>query len=180
MLLSICAVSNLHIGDGQTEGRTEYSDPGNKFKLLYPTNWKVSTRHVDISGFTEVTISNPNSTRMKISVVYTPKDSLLASNGSKSVLASMALANLEKDISPDYFFFNSTGKFPHKYVIKGHDSASDLIDYEKIKGQPGRMVIVLAKVTDQDSIVFTYSEAKGRFYKFLSNASQIVNSISIS
>ncbi|HEY9491522.1 MAG TPA: hypothetical protein VIP56_06005, partial [Nitrososphaeraceae archaeon] len=74
---------------------------------------------------------------------------------------------------------NSTGKFPHKYVVRGHNSASDLIDYEKINGQPGKMLIVLAKVTDQDSLVFTYSESKRLFYKSLSNVSQIVNSISV-
>ncbi|MFZ0315655.1 MAG: hypothetical protein WAL23_01815, partial [Nitrososphaeraceae archaeon] len=74
-------------------------------------------------------------------------------------------------------FFNSTGKFPHKYVVRGYNSASDLIDYEKIEGQPGRMLIVLSKVTDQDSLLFTYSESKRLFYKSLSNASQIVNSI---
>lgn len=62
-------------------------------------------------------------------------------------------------------------------MVRGYNSASDLIDYEKIKGQPGRMLIVLAKVTDQDSLVFTYSENKRLFYKSLSNASQIVNSI---
>jgi hypothetical protein len=162
------------------ESWKSYYDPGKRFTFLYPPNWEVNTRHVNASGFTEVTLTNPISTRMKVSVIYTPKDSLLGSNTDKPVVSSRALTNLEEDISADYIFFNSTGKFPHKYVVQGYDSASDLIDYSKIKGQRGRMLIVLAKVTDQDSLVFTYSESKRLFYKSLSNASQIVNSIAVS
>jgi hypothetical protein len=177
LIFVIFPTNELQSGNGQIESWKRYYDPGKRFTFLHPPNWVVNTRHVDASGFTEVTLTNPISTRMKVSVIYTPKDSLLASNTSKPVLASRALANLEEEISPDYFFFNSTGKFPHKYVIRGYDSASDLIDYAKIKGQPGRMLIVLAKVTDQDSLVFTYSESKRLFYKSLSNASQIVNSL---
>jgi hypothetical protein len=47
------------------------------------------------------------------------------------------------------------------------------------EGKPGKMLIVLAKITDKDSLVFSYSESKRTFYKSLSNASQIINSISI-
>jgi len=54
-----------------------------------------------------------------------------------------------------------------------------MIDYEKIKGKPGKMLIVLAKITDKDSLVFTYTESMRTFYKNLSNASQIIKSISI-
>jgi len=116
---------------------------------------------------------------MKVSVIYTPKDSLLDSNTGKPVVPSRALVTLEDQISADYFFFNSTGKFPHKYVVQGYESASDMIDYEKIKAQPGKMLIVLAKITDKDTLVFSYSESKRIFYKSLSNASQIIKSISI-
>jgi hypothetical protein len=121
---------------------------------------------------------NPNSTRMKVSVVYNPKDSFLYSNTGKSVVPSRALTNWETEISTDYFFFNSTGKFPHKYSVQGYESASDIIDYEKIEGNPGKMLIVFAKISDKDSLVFSYSESKRTFYKSLSNASQIINSIS--
>jgi len=34
-------------------------------------------------------------------------------------------------------FFNSTGKFPHKYSISNRQSASDVVDYEKSEGKPG-------------------------------------------
>jgi hypothetical protein len=137
-------------------------------------------RHNDINGFTEVILTNPNSTRMKVTVIYTPKDSLLDSNTGKPVVPSWALASLEDQISVDYFFFNSTGKFPHKYSVQGYESASNLVDYEKTKGQPGRMLFVLARINDKDTLVFSYSESKRLFYKSLSNASQIIKSISIS
>jgi hypothetical protein len=177
LIFVICSTNQLQLGNGQIESWKKYDDPDKRFTFSHPPNWVVNTNHIDASGFTEVTLTNPNSTRMKVSVVYTPKDSFLDSNTGKPVLASRALTNLEEEISADYIFFNSTGKFPHKYVVRGYNSASDLIDYEKIKGQPGRMLIVLAKVTDQDSLLFTYSESKRLFYKSLSNASKIVNSI---
>ena len=177
LIFVICSTSQLQSGNGQIESWKKYDDPGKRFTFLYPPNWVVNTNHIDASGFTEVTLTNPNSTRMKVSVVYTSKDAFLDSNTGKPVLASRALTDLEEEISADYIFFNSTGKFPHKYVVRGYNSASDLIDYEKIEGQPGRMLIVLAKVTDQDSLLFTYSESNRLFYKSLSNASQIVNSI---
>jgi hypothetical protein len=124
-------------------------------------------------------LTNPNSNRMRVLVIYTPQDAFLGSNTGKPVLASRALTNLEAEMSAEYLFFNRTGKFPHKYSIQTYESASDLIDYEKIKSQPGKMLIVLARVTNDDSLVFIYSESKRAFYKNLSNASQIIKSISI-
>lgn len=179
LIFSTYSVSHLQLGYGQVVNWKRYYDPGKKFSFLHPPNWIVKTRHVDISGFTEVTLTNPNSTRMKVSVIYTPKDAFLDSNTGKPVVPSRALTNLEEEISADYIFFNSTGKFPHKYSVQNYESASDLIDYEKIKGQPGKMLIVLARVTDEDSLAFIYSESKRAFYKSLSNVSQIVKSISI-
>jgi hypothetical protein len=116
---------------------------------------------------------------MKVLVLYSPKDPLLYSKTGKPVVPSRALTNLENEISTDYFFFNSTGKFPHKYLVQGYESASDIVDYEWSEGKPDKMLIVLAKLTDKDSLVFSYSESKRTFYKSLSNASQIIKSISI-
>jgi hypothetical protein len=181
LIFSIYSISHLHLGNAQIENWKRYSDPGQKFTFLYPPNWVVnSTRHSDINGFTEVILTNPNSTRMKVSLFYTPKDSLLDSNTGKPVVPSRALATLEDQIAVDYFYFNSTGKFPHKYSIQNQSSASDMIDFEKIEGQPGKMLIVLAKINDKDTLVFSFSESKRTFYKTLSNASQIIKSISIS
>jgi hypothetical protein len=179
LIFVIYPTNQLQLVNGQIESWKKYEDPGKRFTFFHPPNWVVNTSHVDATGFTEVTLTNPNSTRMKISVVYTPKDSFVYSNIGKPVLAARALTDLEEQIGGDYTFFNSTGKFRHKYAVQGYNSASDLIDYEKIKGRPGKMLIVLAKVTDQDSLVFTYSESKRLFYKSLSNASQIINSISV-
>jgi hypothetical protein len=117
---------------------------------------------------------------MKVSVIYNPKDSFLYSDTGKPVVPSRALTNWQTEISADYPFFNSTGKFPHKYIVQGFQSASDMIDYEKINGQPGKMLIVLGKITEQDTLTFLFSDSKRTFYKSLSNASQIIKSISVS
>ena len=181
LIFSIYSISHLQLGNAQIENWKRYNDPGQKFTFLYPPTWVVnSTRHDNINGFTEVILTNPNSTRMKVSVIYTPKDSLLESNTGKPVVPSRALATYEDQISVDYSFFNSTGKFPHKYSIQNYSSASDIIDFEKIKGQPGKMLCVLAKINDKDTLVFSLSDSKRTFYKSLSNASQIIKSISVS
>ena len=183
LIFSIYSISHLHLqlGNAQIENWKRYNDPGQKFTFLYPPTWVVnSTRHNNINGFTEVILTNPNSTRMKVSVIYTPEDSLLDSNTGKPVVPSRALASLEDQISVDYFFFNSTGKFPHKYSIQNYSSASDIIDFEKIKGQPGKMLCVLAKITDKDTLMFSLSDSKRTFYKSLSNASLIIKSVSVS
>jgi hypothetical protein len=179
LIFSIYSISHLQLGNAQIEKWKRYNDPGQKFTFLYPPNWVVNSTHNDVNGITEVILVNPNSTRMRVSVIYNPNDSYLDSKTGKSVVPSRALINWETEVSVDYSFFNSTGKFPHKYLVQGYESASDLIDYEKIKGKPGRMLIVLAKITDKDSLVFSYSESKRTFYKSLSNASQIIKSISI-
>jgi hypothetical protein len=179
LIFSIYSIIHLQLGNAQIENWKKYNDPGQKFTFLYPPNWVINSTHNDVNGVTEVILVNPNSTRMRVSVIYNPNDSYLDSKTGKSVVPSRALINWETEVSVDYSFFNSTGKFPHKYLVQGYESASDLIDYEKIKGKPGRMLIVLAKITDKDSLVFSYSESKRTFYKSLSNASQIIKSISI-
>jgi hypothetical protein len=181
LVFSTYSISHLQLGNAQIENWKRYNDPGHKFTFLYPPTWVVnSTTHNDINGFTEVIVTNPNSTRMKVSVIYDPSDSLLYSDTGKPVVPSRALANFEDQISVDYFFFNSTGKFPHKYSIQNHPSASDMVDFEKIKGQGGKMLIVLGKITEQDTLTFLFSDSKRTFYKSLSNASQIIKSISVS
>jgi len=177
LIFALYSSNKLQSGNGQIESWKKYDDPDKRYTFSHPTNWVLNTTHIDGSGFTEVTLTNPNSTRMKVSIIYTPKDSFVYSGTGKPVHASRALSDLEEEISGDYTYFNSTGKFRHKYSIQDYECASDLIDYEKIKGQPGRMLIILAKVTNQDSLVFIYSDSKRTFYKSLSNASQIVNSI---
>jgi hypothetical protein len=181
LVFSIYSISHLQLANAQIENWKRYNDPGQKFTFLYPPTWVVnSTTHNDINDFTEVIVTNPNSTRMKVSVIYDPSDSLLYSDTGKPVVPSRALANFEDQISVDYFFFNSTGKFPHKYSIQNHPSASDMVDFEKIKGQAGKMLIVLGKITEQDTLTFLFSDSKRTFYKSLSNASQIIKSISVS
>jgi hypothetical protein len=178
LIFSIYSISHLQLGDAQIENWKRYNDPGQKFTFLYPPTWVVnSTQHNDINGFTEVILTNPNSSRMKVSVIYDPNDSLLYSNTGKPVVPSRALANLEDQISVDYFYFNSTGKFPHKYSIQNHSSASDMIDFEKIEGRPGKMLLIFSKVSDTDSLLFTYTESKRLFYKELPAVSMIIKSV---
>ncbi|SRR6266540_3894732 len=178
LIFSIYSISHLQLGNAQIENWKRYNDPGQKFTFLYPPNWVInSTNHNDINGFTEVILTNPNSTRMKVSVTYDPNDSLLDSNTGKPVVLSRALADLEDQISVDYFYFNSTGKFPHKYSIHNHSSASDMIDFEKIEGRPGKMLLIFSKVSDMDSLLFTYMESKRLFYKELPTVSMVIKSV---
>ena len=139
----------------------------------------MKSTHDNITGTIEVVLENPNSSRSKVSVLYNPNEELLKSETGKPVIPPRALTDMEKEMSADYIFLNSTGQFRHKYSIQDYPSASDVIDYEKSKGKPGKMLIVFAKVNDKDSVTFTYSEYKRLFYKNLFNISQSVKSIAI-
>lgn len=182
-LISFLYPSAIQFSNGQIQvpDWNRYEDPSKKFTFLYPPDWTINSTRNDDNGYTEVILANPKSIRMKASIMFIPNDPLLVSNTGNPVVMSRALTNLEEDMSSggDYFTFNSTGKFPHKYIIQGHESASDVIDYEKIEGKPGKMLIVYAKLTEKDSIVFSYAESKRTFYNTLSNASQIIKSLTI-
>ena len=137
-------------------------------------------RHDNVTDSSEVILIEPNSTSAQVSLLYNSNDTLLVnSKTGKTIVPSKALTNLEKQISPDYVFFNATGKFPHKYKMQSHQSASDIVDFEKSAGKPGKMLIVFAKINDKDSCTVIYSESKRLFYKNLSNISQIIKSIQV-
>lgn len=170
---------HLNSTTAQSISWKKYSDPGKKFSFLYPASWLMKSTHDNITGTTEVVLENPNSIRAKVSVLYNPDEQLLKSKTGKPVIPSRALANMEREMSVDHIFFNSTGQFPHKYAIQDYPSASDVVDYEKSKGKIGKMLIVFAKVNDKDSLTFTYSENKKLFYKNLSNISQIVKTVAV-
>ena len=179
LLISVYSTIHLNSAKAQVDNWKKYSDSDQKFSFLYPPNWAIKITHDNITGTTEVILENPNSTRARVSILYNPNEPTLSSKTGKPVVPSRALTNLENEISDDYIFFNSTAKFPHKYVISDHQSASDIVDYEKDKGKPGKMLIVFAKVNDKDSLIFTYTDSKRLFYKNLSNVSQIIKSIAI-
>ena len=63
-------------------------------------------------------------------MLYNPNEELLKSGTGKPVIPPRALTNMEKEMSADYIFFNSTGQFRHKYSIQDYPSASDVIDFE--------------------------------------------------
>ena len=177
LLISVYSAILLNLAKAQVDNWEKYSDSDQKFSLLYPPNWAIKKTHDNITGTTEVIVENANSTRAQVSILYNPNEPTLRSKTGKPVVPSRALTNLENEMSVDYVFFNSTGKFPHKYSISNHQSASDVVDYEKSEGKPGKMLIVFAKVNDKDSLIFTYSDSKRLFYKNLSNVSQITKSI---
>jgi hypothetical protein len=180
LLLMLFSFSNIQLAKAQIAGWKKYYDAGHKFNFNYPSSWQLKSSHDKITGSSEVILSKPNSTRSQVSILYNPNDTLLFnSKTGKPIVLPKALTNLEKQISTDYIFFNATGKFPHKYTIQNHQSASDIVDYEKSAGKPGRMLIVLAKASDKDSCTVTYSESKRLFYKNLSNVSDIIKSIQI-
>jgi len=180
LLLLLYTFGTFRLGYAQIPGWKIYFDPGHKFSFPYPSNWQVKGRHDNIKGSSEVILNKPNSTRTQVSVLYNPNDSLLFnSKTGKPIVVSKALTSLEKQIGSDYVLFNGTGKFPHKYTIQGHQSASEIVDFEKSTGKPGKMLIVLAKANDKDSCTVIYSESKRLFYKNLSNVSEIIKSIQI-
>ena len=179
LTLSIYSNSHLQFVNAQTQNWKKYDDPRQQFTFLYPPNWVVNSTHNDANGYTEATLMNPNSTRMKVSIIYNPKDSSLDPNTGKPLLLSKGLADLEDQISVDYFFFNSTGKFSHKYSIQNKSSASDVVDFEKVQGRPGKMLLIYSKASDTDSLLFTYTESKRSFYKGLDTISAIIKSVAL-
>jgi hypothetical protein len=181
LTICLCYIFNsLYSAHAQVGNVKKYFDPGQKLTFLYPDYWSAIGNHDNITGTTEVKLSDPNSTRFSISVLYSPNDPLLLSKTGKSVVPARALKNFENEISLDYIFFNSTGKFPHKYCLRGFVCASDVVDYMKSKGRPGKLLLVLVKLNEKDLLIFSFSDSKRTFYKSLSSASQILGSIKIS
>ncbi len=172
--------NSIHLVKAQIPSWKSYTDPGHKFIFSYPADWQVKGKHDNVTGSSEVILSRANSSRTQVSILYNPNDTLLVnSKTGKPIVPAKALTNLEQQISLDYVFFNATGKFPHKYTIQNHQSASDIADYEKSAGKPGKILIVFAKINDKDSCSFIYSDSKRLFYKNLSSVSQIIRSIQI-
>jgi hypothetical protein len=173
-IYSFCSVQSAY---PQTGNWKKYDDI--KFSFLYPPEWILNgTRHYD-NGVTETTLTNPNSSRMKVSLVYNPKDSSLDSEDGKPVALTSVLKVLEDQAAVDYINFSSTGKFPHKYSIQNHPSVSDIVDYEKVKGRTGKMLLLYSKVGDTDTIQFTFADSKRSFYKQLPVISAIIKSVII-
>jgi hypothetical protein len=54
----------------QTENWKRYNDPGQRFSFLYPPNWVINDTHNNINGYTQAILTNPNSSRMKVSVIW--------------------------------------------------------------------------------------------------------------
>lgn len=180
ILVLLYSGSSIQFTKAQNPGWKSYPDPGHKFTFSYPSDWQVKSRHDNITDSSEVILSKPNSIRTQFSILYNTNDTLLFnSKTGKPIVLSKALTNLEKQISLDYIFFNATGKFPHRYKIQNHQSASDIVDFEKSVGKPGKMLIVFAKINDKDSCMVIYSESKRLFYKNPSSISQIIKSIQV-
>lgn len=179
LILFAFTISSAQFANAQTENWKKYEDPGKRFSFWYPPTCMLNSTHNDANGYTEVSLTNPNSSRMKVSLIYTPKDSSLRSEADKPVLLSSGLEDLQNQMSVDYYNFNSTGKFHHKYSIQNQSSASDVVDFEKIKGRPGKMLLIYSKASDTDSLLFTYTESKRSFYKGLDMVSPIIKSVSV-
>ena len=176
----IFSSSSLYSVHAEVENMKKYFDPGQKFNLVYPAHWFARGTHDRITGTTEIKLSHADSARLSISVLYSPNDPLFHSKTGKSVVPARALKNFENEIGLDYIYFNSTGKFPHKYCLSGFVCASDVVDYMKSEGRPGKMLLVLVKINENDLLIFSFSDSKRTFFKSLSNASQILGSITIS
>jgi len=179
MFISFCVFSSLYSAHAQTDNLKKYTDPGQKFMLLYPDHWFSGDAHDNVTGTTELKLRDPNSSRLSISVLYSPNDPLFHSKTGKAIVPVRALKNFENEISLDYIYFNSTGKFPHKYCLQGYACASDVIDYMTSKDRPGKLLLVLVKINEKDLMIFSFSDSKRTFFKSLSDASQILGSIRI-
>ena len=127
LLFSVYSNTYLPSAKAQIANWKKYTAPGQKFNLLHPPNRGVKGKHDNITGTTEVILENHNSTKAQVSILYNPYDALLKSKTGKIIVLSRAVTNLENEISVDYVFFNSTGKFPHKYSFQNHQSASDIV-----------------------------------------------------
>lgn len=97
----------------------------------------------------------------------------------RPVTLTNVLKVIEDQIAVDYINFSSTGKFPHRYSIQNHPSVSDVVDYEKVKGRSGKMLLLYSKVSDTDTLQFTYAESKRSFYKQLPIVSTVIKSVII-
>jgi hypothetical protein len=129
--LLLYTFSNFQLTKIQIPGWKTFYDVGHKFNFNYHSNWHVKGSHDKITGSSEVILTKPNSTRTQVSILYIPNDTLLFnSKTGKPIVLPKALTNLEKQINTDYIF-SATGKFPHKYTIQNHQSASDIVDYRK-------------------------------------------------
>lgn len=180
LLLLFYSSSSSQLVLAQVPNWKKFSESAHKFRFFYPPDWQIRSRHDNITGSSEIILIKPNSSRTQVSILYNPNDALLTNaKTGKPIIPSKALARLEEQISLDYIFFNATGKFPHKYKIHNHQSASDIVDYEKSSGKPGKMLIVFSKINDKDSCTVIYSDSKRLFYKNLSNISQIIKSIQV-
>ena len=175
LLLMLFTFSNIQLTKAQIPGWRKYYDAGHKFNFNYPSSWQLKSSHDKITGSSEVILSKPNSTRTQVSILYNPNDALLFN----SDCCSKSLNQLRETDQRWLYFFNATGKFPHKYTIQNHQSTSNIVDYEKNAGKPGKMLILLAKANDNDSCTVIYSESKRLFYKNLSGVSEIIKSIQI-
>ena len=180
MISSSYVFGSIYSAHAQVDNLKKYIDPGQKFMLLYPDHWFSGDTHDNVTGTTELKLRDPNSSRLTISVLYSPNDPLFHSKTGKAIVPVRALKNFENEISLDYIFFNSTGKFPHKYCIQGFVCASDVVDYMTSEGRPGKMLLVLVKINENDLLIFSFSDSKRTFYKSLTNASQILGSTTIS
>jgi hypothetical protein len=181
LLILFYSFDNSRSSEAQSPGWKMYKDLSNKLNFLYPQDWLINSRHDNVTGTTEIILLKPNSTRTLISILYNPNDALLTnSKTGKPIAVSKALSNLEQQISQDYIYFNATGKFLHKYTIQNYPSASEIVDYEKSVGKPGKMLIVLSKIGDKDSCTIVYTDSKRSFFKDLSSVSNIIKSIQAS
>ena len=98
LLFSVCS-NYLNSTTAQSIGWKKYSDPGKKFSFLYPTSWSMKSTHDNVTGTIEVVLENPNTSRLKVSVLYNPNEELLKSQTGNPVIPPKALTKMEKEMS---------------------------------------------------------------------------------
>lgn len=162
----------------QIENWQTYVDPEKRFTLFYPLGWTAKGKENFLSS-TDLTLTNPNSTRLKITITYIINDSSLNYTGNQIIVPENNLVNIEEQFMPIYQQYSIISKDSSRYNVYGFPTASDVANYIKHNGETGRVLNILGIIKGTNSFLFTYSNSIQAYYKYLQTIGEIIKSIII-
>ena len=164
----------------QIDDSKKYIDSWPEIYASIPQPSGCCSTYDNVTGTTELKLRDPNSTRLSISVLYSPNDPLFHSKTSKDIVPVRALKNFENEISLDYVFFNRGPANSHTNIVfKDLYVLVMSLIIRQVKIEAGKMLLEPVKINEKDLMMFSFSDSKRTFYKSLSSASQILGSIRI-
>ncbi|MGA9941739.1 MAG: hypothetical protein WBP88_07060 [Nitrososphaeraceae archaeon] len=122
-----------------------YFDPGQKFSLVYPAHWFARGTHDSITGTTEIKLSDPDSTRLSISVLYSPNDPLFHSKTGKSVVPARASKILKMKLALIIFPSIALASSRTSIVFQDLYVQVMLLIMRRVKVDPGRCYLYLSR-----------------------------------